>query len=394
MNKKWTLPILFVILALTSFACNLANPDVLNKLGTALKNQATDSIKNAPSPLPEANDPIASIVNNGNDLTALYENVLPGIVSIQIATPNGGGLGSGFVYDSNGYIVTNEHVIDGATAIEVDFSSGYKTTANVIGADKDSDVAVIKVDAPTNELHPLPLGNSRVVKVGQTVLAIGNPFGLTGSMTLGIVSALGRTQASNRDATASGSFSVADMIQTDAAINPGNSGGPLLDLSGEVIGINRSIRSNNSNALGEASNSGIGFALPINLVKRVVPAIIQNGKFDYPFMGISTLQSELMSLHVIEQLGLQKMTGVYVTAVQPNGPADEAGVIGASEPTNIQGLSKGGDLIIAIDDHEVKTYDDLIGYLVEYKSPGEEINLTVLRGNETKVLTLKLTDRP
>jgi 2-alkenal reductase len=167
----------------------------------------------------------------------------------------------------------------------------------------------------------------------------------------------------------------------------------LLNLNGEVLGINRSIRTANTVG-GEASNSGVGFALPINLVKRVVPAIIKVGQFDYPYMGISTLNSELMNLGIIKELGLERMTGVYVTDVLSGGPAEKAGVVGASLKTGIEGLLSGGDLIIAVDGREVKIYDDLIGYLVEYKSPGESIVLTVLRGSETKDLTLNLIKRP
>ena len=395
MRKYSILTVLLLVVALISSACNLTSPAMLNAVEKALK----DNLPNAS--LPQEAEPIKPVAPSGQPLSTfelglsdLYDRTIPGVVSIQVFSDNGGGLGTGFVFDDQGHIITNEHVVDGATSIEIDFHSGYKTTGQLIGADKDSDLAVIKVDAPASELHPLPLSNSREVKVGQSVVAIGNPFGLSGSMTLGIVSALGRTQESNREASANGNFSVADMIQTDAAINPGNSGGPLLNLNGEVIGINRSIRTSNSNAQGEASNSGIGFALPINLAKRVVPAIIEHGQFDYPFMGISTLSSELMSLHVIQQLGLQKMTGVYVTDVQPGGPADTAGIVGATGDTNVQGLRSGGDLIIAIDGHEVKIYDDLIGYLVEYKNPGETITLTVLRGSETKDFTLTLAKRP
>ncbi len=395
MKRYSILSIFIVFIFITSAACNLLDPTALGKLESALKNQIEQQIE--PQESTYQQPAIPEIVNASpfeQNLAGLYQKTIPGVVSIQIISQNGGGLGTGFVFDQNGHIVTNEHVIDGATAIEVDFHSGYKTTATLVGADKDSDIAVIKVDAPSSELHPLPLGDSRSAMVGQSVVAIGNPFGLSGTMTLGIVSALGRTQDSNREATSGGNFSVADMIQTDAAINPGNSGGPLLNLAGEVIGINRSIRTGNSTAQGEASNSGIGFALPINLAKRVVPAIIQSGKFEYPYMGISTLNSEMMSLHVIQQLGLQKMTGVYVTDVQPGGPADLAGLKGASADTSLPGLLSGGDLIIAIDGNEVKIYDDLIGYLVEFKSPGDTITLTVLRGSETVDLQLELVQRP
>jgi S1-C subfamily serine protease len=333
-------------------------------------------------------------VSQQDALASLYENVMPGIVSIQVLTAQGGAQGTGFAFDNLGHIVTNEHVVDGQQSIEVDFSSGYKAEGKLVGADKDSDLAVIKVDVPAMELHPLALGDSSQLKVGQSVVAIGNPFGLEGSMTLGIVSALGRIQSSNRQLTGGGTFSVADMIQTDAAINPGNSGGPLFNLKGEIIGINRSIRTDASTANGEPVNSGIGFAIPINLVKRVVPAIIKDGKFDYPFMGISTISTDLFSLEVVKALNLKSMTGVYVTNVTAGGPAAKAGLIAGSKSTSLQGILAGGDLIVAVDGQQVKTYDDLIGYLVANKSPGDTITLTVLRGDQKVDLTLTLDKRP
>jgi S1-C subfamily serine protease len=338
------------------------------------------------------------ITTEGQDqdvaLTSLYENVLPGIVSIQVVTDLGGGIGTGVMFDEQGHIITNDHVVDGQQSIEVAFSSGYKAKATLVGVDKDSDLAVIKVDAPASEIHPLPIGNSKELKVGQSVVAIGNPFGLNGTMTLGIISALGRTQDSNRQLAGGGSFSVADMIQTDAAINPGNSGGPLFNMRGEVIGINRSIRTELSNATGEPVNSGIGFAIPANLIKRVVPALIQNGVFEYPYMGITALQTDLMNLQVINELGLKSMTGVYITSVLPGGPAEQAGVIGSSQATNLPNLNAGGDLVVAIDGNPVKIYDDMIGYLVDQKSPGDTVVLTVLRGDQKVDLTLTLTKRP
>ena len=257
-------------------------------------------------------------------LSALYESTLPGVVSIRIMSEVGSGLGSGFVFDEQGHIVTNFHVVEGATEVEVDFSSGFKTYGTVIGTDLDSDLAVIKVNVPAEEIHPLPIGDSDLLRVGQTVIAIGNPFGLSGTMTTGIVSALGRTLDSLNDAPGGGYFTAGDIIQTDAAINPGNSGGPLFNLSGEVIGINRAIRITSYSDDGEPVNSGIGFAISINIVKRVVPSLIERGIYDYPYMGISSISD--LSLHSIEALGLERYTGAYVTNVTPGSPAEEAGV--------------------------------------------------------------------
>ena len=323
-------------------------------------------------------------------LAALYESALPGVVSIRVFSDNGSGIGSGFVFDDQGHILTNFHVVEGATEMEVDFSSGFKTYGTVIGTDLDSDLAIIKVDVPANELYPLPIGNSDLLRVGQTVIAIGNPFGLSGTMTTGIVSALGRTLDSERDAPGGGRFTAGDIIQTDAAINPGNSGGPLFNLSGEVIGINRAIRTTSYSEGGEPVNSGIGFAISINIVKRVVPSLIENGIYDYPYMGVSSISD--LDLHSIEALGLDRYTGAYITNVSPNSPAERAGVQGAR--TNSNGVPVGGDLIIGIDGVEVLQFDALLKYLINNKSPGDSILLAILRDGKEIEIEMTLGKRP
>jgi len=324
-------------------------------------------------------------------LVNLYESVMPGIVSLQVVGDQGGSLGSGFVYDDQGHILTNYHVVEGASQLEVDFTTGYKIYGTVIGTDLDSDLAVVKVNAPASELHPLPLGNSESLKVGQTVIAIGNPFGLSGTMTTGVISALGRTLESQREAPSGGLFTAGDIIQTDAAINPGNSGGPLFNLNGEVIGVNRAIRTTNFTGTGEPLNSGIGFAVAINIVKRVTPVLISEGKYDYPYLGISSVDE--LSLPQIEALGLQSFTGAYVTSVTPNSPADQAGIRAGDQATSV-GLGAGGDLITAIDGRPIQRFDDLLQYLINNKSPGETVVLTVLRGEEQLDITLTLGRRP
>jgi len=324
-------------------------------------------------------------------LVSLYERVMPGIVSLQTVGEQGGGLGSGFVYDTQGHILTNYHVVEGATQVEVDFTTGYKIYGTVIGTDLDSDLAVVKVNAPASELNPVPLGDSDLLKVGQTVVAIGNPFGLSGTMTTGIISALGRTLESQNDAPGGGFFTAGDIIQTDAAINPGNSGGPLFNLNGEVIGVNRAIRTTNFSGTGEPVNSGIGFAIAINIVKRVTPVLIAEGKYDYPYLGISSIDE--LSLPQIEALGLQSFTGAYVTSVTPNGPADQAG-IRAGEEISSSGLPAGGDLIIAIDGQNIQRFDDLLRYLINNKSPNDSVVLTVLRDEEQVDVTVTLGKRP
>jgi 2-alkenal reductase len=247
---------------------------------------------------------------------------------------------------------------------------------------------VIKVEAPKEELSPLTLGDSDQVKTGQMVVAIGNPFGLEGTMTTGIVSGLGRTIRSLHTTTAGGSFTVGDVIQTDAAINPGNSGGPLLNLNGEVVGVNESIISNSDSP----ANSGVGFAISVNIVKRVITSLIEKGKYDYPYLGIVSAND--LTLLQQEALGLPRSTGVYVTSVSPGGPAEKAGVHGGSSDSSIDGLPKGGDLIIAIDGRPVVTFNDLIGYLVKQKSPGDTVVLTVLRDGKELQLSLTLDKRP
>ena len=351
----------------------------------------------APVP-PQTSPPLlptpADVIEQQNNLVALYQQVSPGVVSIQVSTPQGGGLGSGFVYDMEGHVVTNFHVVDGASTVEVDFTSGYKSHGTVVGVDKDSDIAVVKVDAPASELHPLALGSSDTLQVGQTVIAIGNPFGLNGTMTVGVVSALGRTQASEHSIGGGGFFSAADVIQTDAAINPGNSGGPLLNTNGEVVGINRAIITNNTDANGQPTNSGIAFAVSVNIVKRVAPVIIRDGHYDYPYLGISFFPDQLMNLDVIDALGLKSYTGAYVSDVAKGGPAEQAGIHAGDKPTRITDLKAGGDLVTAIDGRPIRTFDELISYLITNKSPGDSVVLTVLRDGQSQDVTIILGARP
>lgn len=390
MNRTTRLLLPIVILVLASIACQATSGLPFGKKATSTPaNNASQSSE--PTNIPDLVSS-SSMADQEAVMTSLYGHVTPGIVAIQVLTANGGGLGTGFVYNDQGYIITNQHVVDGEKKMEVDFTNGFKTFATLIGVDPDSDLAVIKVDAPASELHPLTLGDSSQLKVGQTVIAIGNPFGLSGTMTTGIISALGRTLQSNRPAGQGSFFNASDQIQTDAAINPGNSGGPLFNLEGEVIGINRAIRTDSSATSGEPVNSGIGFAISINIVKRVVPEIIKNGKYDYPYMGISS--NDQMTLDEINALGLKQLTGAYVTSVVPGGPADKAGVVAGTTDVGLGQLKGGGDLIIAVDGHAVNVFNDLLSYLVNNKAPGDTITLTVLRGAEKVDLQITLTKRP
>ena len=382
-NMRLILPVMILVMA--SLACQAVSLPFGNGPAPSGFQPA------APTNIPPLVSP-ASLKDQQDVMTALYAHVTPGIVAIQVLTANGADLGSGFVYNDQGYIITNQHVVDGQKKMEVDFTDGYKVFAKLIGVDPDSDLAVIKVDAPASEIHPLSLGDSSKLEVGQTVIAIGNPFGLDGTMTTGIISALGRTLQSNRSAGAGSFFSASDQIQTDAAINPGNSGGPLLNLNGEVIGVNRAIRTDSSTTTGEPVNSGIGFAIAINIVKRVAPEIIKNGKYDYPYMGMSS--QDQMSLDEINALGLKQMTGAYAVTVVPGGPVDKAGLIAGTKDVGLQNLKGGGDLIIAVDGHPVIVFNDLLSYLVNNKAPGDTITLTVLRGDQKLDLKVTLDKRP
>ena len=252
---------------------------------------------------------------------------------------------------------------------------------------------MVSVAIPREELFPLHLGTSSNVKVGQTVVAIGNPFGLSGSMTIGIVSARGRLLDSMREAPSGFYFSAADLIQTDAAINLGNSGGPLLNLSGEVIGINRAIRTNGDQTSGQVYNSGIGFAVPIDIVKRVTPYLIRDGKYDYPYLGITS--REEMTLSERNALSLPpEVQGAYVLSIPSGSPADKAGLKAGDIPTRFQGLNAGGDLITAIEGTNIRSFSDLLNYLVTDTSPGDTIDLTIWRDGESLLIPVELTARP
>jgi 2-alkenal reductase len=244
------------------------------------------------------------------------------------------------------------------------------------------------------EFPSIEFSDSDSLEVGDLVLAIGDPFGVGQTVTSGIVSALGRTLDSERQAPGGSAFSAGDIIQTDAAINPGNSGGPLLDQHGQVIGVNRAIRTENFTVSGDAANSGVGFAIPINIVKRVVPILIQDGTYRYPYLGISSLSSERWTLPVIEQLNLpQDASGAYITCVTPGGPAEKAGLHGAGA-CDSDTLTPGGDLLVAIDGQAVADFNDLISYLVEHTSVGQEVTITVLRAGKEVDLPVTIGPRP
>jgi S1-C subfamily serine protease len=364
-------------------SCAILSIERLNPL-PLLENQAEQPVLDSGM--------LADFASN-ESLISLYESVNPGVVAIIVY--NDGvvvGQGSGFLFDDQGHILTNFHVVENAAQIEVIFPSGLDVYGELIGSDLDSDIAVIKTDISEVDVKPLILGNSANVKVGQYVVAIGNPYGLSGTMTVGIVSARGRLLDSLRAAPSGGFFTAPDLIQTDAAINPGNSGGPLLNMNGEVIGINRAIRTNEGGD-GVLSNSGIGFAIPIDIVKRVIPYLIRDGKYEYPYLGIISRQN--LTLVEKEVLGFSvENQGAYVIDVPENGPAADAGLRGGTEETIIVDLQAGGDLIMAVDGESIRNFSDLLAYLVTYKSPGDEMKITVLRDGQELEIKVVLEKRP
>jgi len=343
------------------------------------------------------------IISNGHDATSLGdENTLPikknltlvelfkkteqGVVKIETDANNSlsdrNAVGSGFVYDIFGHTITNAHVIENATKVTVTFLDGNQYNAEIIGTDKFTDIAVIKVNEKPRLLHPLDIGDSSDLLVGEQVAAIGNPFGLSGSMTSGIVSQMGRLIA-----TPDTAFSIPDVIQTDAAINPGNSGGPLLNMKGQVIGINTAIQSITG------GNSGIGFAVPSNTVSKIVPVLIEDGKYHHPWIGIT---GQDIDPDLAQALGLKQAKGFMIITVVDGSPADKAGLKGRTITLESGGKAypAGGDIIISVDDKEVRKISDILIHLQREKSVGDTMVLGVLSDGEFLHITLELVERP
>ncbi len=341
-------------------------------------------------------------------LIALYEKVNPSVVSIQVLVdassltqqlnplempddqetpemPYGAGEGSGFIWDKEGHIVTNNHVVENAVKIQVMFSDGSIVDAELVGADADNDLAVVKVDAPAEMLVPISVANSSEVRVGQMAIALGNPFSQANTMTTGIVSALQRSLATGNGLTPG--FSIPNMIQTDTAINPGNSGGALVDIDGSLIGVPTAIESPSM------ANAGIGFAIPSNTVSRVVPVLIENGSYEDAWLGISagTLTPDLASA-----MGLPEDTrGVLISEVVSDSPAEAAGLLGSTQEATINGIQTtvGGDVIIAMDGNEIKDMDSVIAYLSTL-TVGQTVALTILRDGKEQTVDVTLAARP
>lgn len=315
-------------------------------------------------------------------LADLYGRVKSSVVNITVSTGSGEATGSGFVYDEQGHVVTNNHVVENATKIWVTFSDGSMVLAKVVGTDPGSDLAVIQVDVPAAKLTSVTLGDSESLRVGQLAVAIGNPFGLEGTMTVGIISALGRVMPAG-----SSSFAIVDLIQTDAPINPGNSGGPLLDSGGRVVGVNTLIFTQSG------TSSGVGLAVPVSAVKRVVPVLISKGHYAHAWLGIS---GRAITPALADEFNLPVQQGVLIDAVTTGGPAERAGLRGGTRSSQrfVQTPSADGDIIVAVNDVEVKSFDDLVGYLARNTEVGQKLTLTVLRDGTQQRIEVTLTERP
>jgi 2-alkenal reductase len=395
LRKRWILVLLPLTLAILACTCSGQELFFTPSPATQQPPEPTAPLPTAiiatPTPIPE--EIISQIDTEDALLINLYQQANPAVVYIEITADDGEtvmplGSGSGFVIDKQGHIVTNNHVVEQADDLQVTFSTGYVAKAQIAGLDLYSDLAVIKVDGPQDWLVSLEVGDSNSLQVGQRVVAIGNPFGLEGTMTAGVISALGRTLPT-QILESGGRFSNPEIIQTDAAINPGNSGGPLLDTRGRVIGVNTAIRSLTG------VNSGIGFAVPVNTAKRIVPHLIEEGTYRYPYLGI-TSDTRFTVLELADPLGLPVTHGVLVSEVYPDTAAGRGDLRGGDHQVDVMGMTvvAGGDIITAIDDYELRDFDDLIAYLVRDTEVGQQVVLTVIREGEELKIPVTLGERP
>jgi len=319
-------------------------------------------------------------------LIEIFKRSESGVVSILVTKLSDHGethgVGSGFVFDKAGNIITNNHVVENAEKISVTFVDGRSYRAEIVGTDLYADLAVIKVNVEKGKPNPLPMGDSSKLKVGEQISAIGNPFGLSGSMTSGIVSQLGRTLPAQGTG-----FSIPEIIQTDAALNPGSSGGPLLNMKGEVVGITTAIYSNG----GEFS--GVGFSIPSNLAQKIVPILIKDGEYLHPWIGITSLN---IFPDLADILNLEDAKGILVMTVVKDSPADKAGLRGSSHTTVKDGIEYriGGDIVVSIDGKEVRKIDDILTHLQREKNVGDNLDLGVIRDGKTMNIAVTLEKRP
>ena len=358
----------------------------------------------------QSNDNSSSVVSNNSlsesistsdamTLPQIFNKTENSVVQITSASPisnslvirngeqipqNDVALGSGFVYDQDGHILTNYHVISDPNSVEVTFVDGDSYSAKVIGQDPYSDIAVLQItdDGFQKQIPPLKAANSSALQVGEQVIAIGNPFGLSGTLTSGVISQMGRVLPN--DITG---YSISNIIQTDAAINPGNSGGPLLNTKGEMVGVNTAIFSNTG------VYSGVGFAIPSNMVQKVVSSLLKNGSYEHPYMGITGIT---VSPEISNATHLNDTKGILVVDITADSPADKAGIRGGDVLTTVDGqdIRLGGDIIVAVDNQSVRAMEDLLSYLEEQKAVGDNIELSVIRDGKTQHIDMILTARP
>jgi serine protease Do len=394
-NTLWLTGILIFAMLLSgcgvTAAATTSNP--------ASSSQATSSTPVATLPSSQPSGSSSSLLGDyQSTLENIYQQVSPSVVYILVTLPastssspfgSSGAQqasGSGFVWDMNGNIVTNNHVVAGATQVTVTFMDGTTVPATIVGTDPASDLAVINVKVDQSILHPVQLADSETLKVGQVVIAIGNPFGLVGTMTSGIVSALGRFLPTT-SGTSSG-YTIPDVIQTDAAINPGNSGGVLVDTNGMVVGVTNSIESSTN------SSAGVGFAIPSNIVNKVVPVLISTGSYQHPYLGLSGTD---MNPDIAQAMNLPTDTlGALVVTVTANGPAAKAGIQGSTKTATIAGtqVQVGGDVIIAINGSPIKSFNDLVDYILVETNVGQTITMTIIRNGNQMDVQITLEARP
>ena len=361
-------------------------------IGNQISNTSREHVSAQLPPVDNSTD------TNSMSLPDLFTKVEKSVVQVteqDNSNELGSRLGSGFVYDKDGHVITNYHVVvpgsNNNDELQVSFLDGNVYSAELVGFDQFADLAVIKVKNITSDkLTPLPLANSTNLRIGETVVAIGNPFGLSGSMTVGIVSGLGRLLPSNENGENLGttsSFSIPNIIQTDAAINPGNSGGPLIDTQGRAIGINTAIFSNTG------VYSGVGFAIPSNTISKVAQSLIQTGSYRHPYIGIIGLS---LTPDLAKQIGLIQTKGFLVTSITKGSPGEEADLRAGTTTKTLNGrdFDVGGDIILKIDNRDVTKIDDILAYLESQKHVGDKIHLTILRDNTIRELDLVLGERP
>ena len=376
MRNKPVLLILLLVVGLSSLACSLSQIGKIAATPVALAPTAAPIAPTLPADqLSQANAAEQLIVD-------IYARVSPAVVCITAREYFGECIGSGFLIDREGHIVTNNHVAELDLDWLVVFEDEHTVPATVTGADPGSDLAVFHVDTLPEHLVIAELGDSSSLQVGQTAIAIGNPFGLERTVTTGVISSLSRTLTRTDS-----DFLLAEVIQTDAAINPGNSGGPLLDSQGRVIGINSAIRSANG------TSSGVGFAIPVDVIKRVVPELIASGHYSHSWLGVSGYS---ITLEMVEAMNLPTELGVLIGTVEPGSPAEAAGLKGGTEEVNVVGrpMLAGGDIVLAINGLAVNRFDDLINYLASKTRVGDVVTITVLRQGHQSDISVKLEERP